>query len=292
LRSSTPTPDVLDDSGPGHGTITDAPFRAATSRAGPGASGVRRRTKIWTIRAVILLALLATWQWYGSRTGGIFVPSLTQTLAQFPDLLSSGVLTEALWRSNVSLVIGYPISVVAGMAIGFLIARKRTADRALSYWLDIAMVVPMIAIVPVIIVALGLTLTARVAAVILFALPVIALNSRAAVRVIDQDLVEMSRSFGATTTQTWTAVILPAALAPIFTGLRIGLGRGISGMIVVELTLVPAGLGGLLLDYKSSFSGASLYATTLVVLCEGVLLTGLGHSLERRLAARMQGAAL
>jgi ABC-type nitrate/sulfonate/bicarbonate transport system permease component len=175
------------------------------------------------------------------------------------------------------------------MAFGFLIGRRRMADRALSYWLDAAMVIPMVAIVPVVIVALGLTLTSRVAIVVLFALPSIAMNSRAAVRVVDQSLVEMARSFGATRRRLWTAVILPSAFAPLFAGLRIGIGRAISGMIVVELLLVPAGLGELLLNFKASFSTADLYAVTFIVLAEGVVLTSLGHALERKLNQRMSG---
>lgn len=263
----------------------------AASRFGAGSRRARlvRRSTTWLVRAVILAALLLVWQWYGTSTGGIFVPSLTQTLGRLPDLASSGTLAHALWSSNEALLIGYPISAVAGMAIGFLIGRVRTADRALSYWLDIAMVVPMVAVVPIVIVALGLSPTARVSVVVLFALPVIALNSRAAVRVVDETIVDMAKSFGGSRRQIWTAVIIPGALAQLFTGLRIGIGRAISGMIIVELTLIPVGLGGLLLDYKGSFAGGDLYAVTLVVVLEGVVLTSLGHVLENRLTRRMAG---
>jgi ABC-type nitrate/sulfonate/bicarbonate transport system permease component len=167
--------------------------------------------------------------------------------------------------------------------------RHRVADRALSYWLDVTMVIPMVAIVPVVIVALGLSTTARVAVVVLFALPVVAMNSRAAVRVIDQQVVEMGKSFDATSRQLWTSVIIPAALPQIFAGLRIGIGRAISGMIVIELLLVPAGLGELILNAKAAFDTANLYAVTLVVVAEGVLLTQLGHALERRITMRMGG---
>jgi ABC-type nitrate/sulfonate/bicarbonate transport system permease component len=270
------------------GSRRNRPTGTAPSGAVP-ALGKPRKPVVWLVRAAILAALLIAWQLYGSATGGIFVPSMTQTLARFPDLISSGVLLEALWASNIALLIGYPISVIFGLAIGFLVGRKRIADRALSYWLDIAMVVPMVAIVPVVIVALGLSLSSRVAVVILFAMPVIVLNSRAAVRIINQQLVEMSESFGATRRQAWGSVILPSAMPLIFTGLSIGIGRAISGMIVVELILVPAGLGGLLLNYKSTFSGSDLYAVTMVVVLEGVLLTTLGRSLEKRIDRRMRG---
>ncbi|MGB4136564.1 MAG: ABC transporter permease subunit, partial [Microbacterium sp.] len=282
--------------------LTSAPPRATgisrgTRRSlfsGPpgGVPGERRpanRAAVWAIRAGLLALLLVAWQWYGASSGGIFVPSLTQTLSSFPELLASGELVSALGQSNIALLIGYPLSVVFGLALGFLIGRNRVADRALSFWLDIAMVIPMVAVIPVVIVALGLSLSARVAVVMLFTLPVIALNARAAVRVVQADLIEMAAAFGATRRQSWLEVILPSAIPVIFTGLSIGIGRAISGMIIVELVLIPAGLGGLLLDFKSTFSAPDLYAVTLVVAAEGILLTTLGRMLEQRVQRRMQG---
>ncbi|HEY9470964.1 MAG TPA: ABC transporter permease subunit [Propionibacteriaceae bacterium] len=294
--SKAVTSSVGQTEGPGQGITPGQGPVLPPDGAAPVVSGAalrrsrsKRRSLVWLIRGLILVGLLGVWQWYGSTTGGVFVPSVTQTFGRFPELITSGVLAESLWSSNVALLVGYPISAIAGLGLGFLIGRKRTADRALSYWLDIAMVIPMVAIVPVVIVGLGLTLTARVAVVILFTLPVIILNSRAAVRIIDQQLVEMADSFGAARRQIWSSVIMPAALPLIFTGLSIGIGRAISGMIVVELILIPVGLGGLLLEFKSTFSGSDLYAVTLVVIAEGVVLTSLAHSLERKITQRMRG---
>src|SRR5690606_25074780 len=98
-----------------------------------------------------------------------------------------------------------PLSIVLGLAVGFLLGRRRGIDRATSYWLDVALVVPMVALVPVIISALGLSLSARVGVVFLFTFPVVALNARAAVRLPLQNLEEMSRSFEASGAQVWRA---------------------------------------------------------------------------------------
>jgi ABC-type nitrate/sulfonate/bicarbonate transport system permease component len=195
-----------------------------------------------------------------------------------------------MWRSNQALLIGFPVSVLVGLPLGFLLGRVRVADRALSYWFDVALVIPMIAIVPVIIVALGLSLTARVLVVILFTLPIVALNARAAVRIVQSQLIEMSESFGASRRQVWQTVILPSSFAPVFTGLRVGLAHAISGMIVIELTLIPAGLGGLIVTFRSQFAASDLYAVTLMILIEGLVLVGLAHALEQ-LVARRLGAA-
>jgi ABC-type nitrate/sulfonate/bicarbonate transport system permease component len=257
---------------------------------GPG--GVRRgrrRLAGWAIRLATVAVLFAVWEILGRRDG-VFVAPLTTTVSHLVDLWRDGQMAPAMWRSNQSLLIGFPISVVVGLPLGFLLGRVRVADRALSYWFDVALVIPMIAIVPVIIVALGLSLTARVLVVILFTLPIVALNARAAVRIVQSQLIEMSESFGASRRQVWQTVILPSSFAPVFTGLRVGLAHAISGMIVIELTLIPAGLGGLIVTFRSQFAASDLYAVTLMILIEGLVLVGLAHTLEQ-LVARRLGAA-
>jgi len=246
---------------------------------------------VWTIRAVFLLAVVGVWQWLGIRDGGLFVPTFTDTLVALVRHATDGVLWPALWASNQSLLVGFPLSIVLGLAVGFLLGRRRGIDRATSYWLDIALVIPMVALVPVIIVAFGLSLSARVAVVFLFTFPVVALNARAAVRVPSAALEEMARSFEATPTQVWRTVILPGVAAPLFTGVRIALSRAISGMVVIELTLVPAGLGGAIIKYTSQFSAANLYSMTLAVVLEGLVLVGLATYVERRVIRRLRGAS-
>jgi len=125
--------------------------------------------------------------------------------------------------------------------------------------------------------------------VFLFTFPVVALNARAAVRVPVQTLEEMSRSFGARRNQVWRTVILPSAAAPLFTAMRVALSRAISGMVVIELTLIPTGLGGKIINYTSQFSAANLYSMTLVVVLEGLLLVGIATYVERRVVSRLRG---
>jgi ABC-type nitrate/sulfonate/bicarbonate transport system permease component len=246
-----------------------------------------RALAIWAIRFVAVALVIGVWEWLGRRDGGVFVAPFTTTVSHLVDLWGSGTLGSAMWRSNKALLIGFPISVLVGLPLGFWLGRVRVADRALSYFLDVALVIPMIAVVPVIIVALGLTLTARVVVVVLFALPIVALNARAAVRIVERHLTEMSEAFGASRRQVWQTVIVPSSFVPVSTGFRVGLAHAISGMIVIELTLIPAGLGGLIVQFRSEFAASDLYAVTLMILIEGLVLVGGAHVLEQLVARRL-----
>ena len=272
--------------------LGEAPPEAEAGLPPPalGAPALRRRSRralaVWAIRLATVAVLFVVWEILGRRDR-VFVAPLSTTVSHLVDLWRSGEIEPAIWRSNQALLIGFPISVLIGLPLGFLLGRVRVADRAISYWLDVALVIPMIAVVPVIIVALGLTLTARVLVVILFTLPIVALNARAAVRIVQTHLIEMSQSFGASRRQVWQSVIIPSSFAPVFTGLRVGLAHAISGMIVIELTLIPAGLGGLIVTFRSEFAAGDLYAVTLMILIEGLVLVGIAHALEQLVSRRL-----
>jgi ABC-type nitrate/sulfonate/bicarbonate transport system permease component len=254
------------------------------AQAAPGTGP--RRAAVQTVRAVVLLGLVLLWQLVAEMGDGVFVAppwDAVDALAQ----LARGPLWQPLWRSNVSLVVGFPAACVLGIAIGSVLARRERIDRALGFYVDVLMVIPTIAIVPVIVVAFGLTLTARVFVVMLFVAPVVAMTTRGAVRTVDESLIEMSRSYGGSAWQVWKTVTLPAVLAPLSSGMRVALAHGISGMIVIELVLVPVGIGGLLSEARARFDAASLYAVTLAVVIEGFVLVGLAAFAERRLKRRL-----
>jgi NitT/TauT family transport system permease protein len=68
----------------------------------------------------------------------------------------------------------------------------------------------------------------------------------------------------------------------LLTGLRLGLIRSVTGMIIVELLLLALGIGRLILDFQGGFESANLFATVLVVVLEAVALTRLFIWFERR----------
>jgi NitT/TauT family transport system permease protein len=143
---------------------------------------------------------------------------------------------------------------------------------------------PVAPLIPIVIIALGLGLAARVFIVVSFALVFITINTRAGVLSIEPTLIEMAKSFGAKETQIWRRIIVPGALPAIFAGLRIGLGRAITGMVMVELLLVASGLGRLLLEFSGRMQSDMVFATVLAVIIEALALLSAMQFLERKIA--------
>jgi NitT/TauT family transport system permease protein len=181
------------------------------------------------------------------------------------------------------MVLGYGISVAIGVPLGLALGWSRRLDRFLSPYWAILLAVPISPLIPVAITALGLTLAARVLLVVMFTAVYLIVNTRAGVRGVDAGIKEMARSYGASSAEIWRFILLPAAAPAIFTGLRIGIGRAVSGMVLAELLLVAVGIGRLMLLYRGRFQPELLFALVIVIVLEAlVLLKAMGY-LERRL---------
>jgi NitT/TauT family transport system permease protein len=239
------------------------------------------RPGTYRLSALALFALI--WQLYAHAKGGLLIPTFTDTMQELGRLLRTTELWEALWISNQAMVIGYFISVALGVPIGLLLGRFRRAERYLDIYLSILLVTPLAAIIPLLVISVGFGLLSRVILVTIFAIVMIIVSARTGVRQVDPSLIQMARSFGADERHIWTRVLVPGAMPSIMTGLRLGLGRAVQAMVIVELLMVSVGVGGLILRFRGFLQPASLYAVIIVVIFEAVLLVNFMAWLERRL---------
>ncbi len=142
---------------------------------------------------------------------------------------------------------------------------------------------PMAALIPLITFVYGIGLTSKVLAVIMLAMPVIAINSYKAVRNVSPSLVEMSRSFMGSPRQQIIHVILPAASPMMFAGIRLGVAEGFSGVVLAELLITPTGIGDLITFHRSVANFGHMYATIVSIVAFAVISVSLLHSLETTL---------
>jgi ABC-type nitrate/sulfonate/bicarbonate transport system permease component len=228
--------------------------------------------------------LLAIWQLAGDDTVALLFPTFTRTLEALAGIVADGSLPMALLITNQTLVAGFALAAVLGVAIGVVSASAPIVDRTVSPYFTLLVAVPIIALVPVVQALMGLSFQARMTVVTLFAIPYIVINTTVAVRRVDPALLEMARSYGAGRWALMREVVLPAAVPGIMTGIRIGLGQALIGMVVAELTIVGAGVGSLILEMQGRFRVAPVLAVAITVVLQGVLLISLVEWLERRMS--------
>jgi ABC-type nitrate/sulfonate/bicarbonate transport system permease component len=171
-----------------------------------------------------------------------------------------------------------------GILLGLLIGRFRTFDALTKPYVTFLNALPVSTLVPIAVILFGIGYASRILVVFLFGVVEVTLNTAAGVRYVSRDLVEMGQSFNAKQSRLFRKVILPASLPGIMAGIRIGTGRAVVGMVVVEILLVAVGMGRLILRYRGRFQSAELYAVVLALILFGILLQVIARRFESRVS--------
>ncbi|MBI4492063.1 MAG: ABC transporter permease [Chloroflexi bacterium] len=264
-------------------------------KAAAAARKSRREEAIaaWRLRIVVFALFVAVWELSARRMENLLIPTFTEMVGGFVRLVFvTGRVWEPLLISNQALVLGYLLSVVMGIPLGLAAGRSRWINRLMNPYIGLVLAVPVAPLIPILITALGLGLASRVVLVVLFAFIFITVNTRAGVRNVDPSLIEMAQSFGANEGQIWRKIVIPGAVPAIFAGLRIGLGRAIAGMVIVELLLVATGVGRLLLEFAGRLQADLVFATVFAIIVEAVVLVTAMQVVERKVAPWAHDVAL
>jgi NitT/TauT family transport system permease protein len=213
----------------------------------------------------------------------LFLAAPTQIIAAIYSLARSGELWPHIWISTVEFVLGYVIASVLGIALGMAMAESEVAKKALQPWISGLYATPTIALAPLFILWLGIGIWSKVLVVIVLVLFPVAINTEAGLRTTSPRLIEMLRSFGATPRQIFFKLSLPSATPFILAGLKLGIGRGLIGVVVAELFGSRAGLGRLISQSSDAFNMPDLFAAVVILAIAGIAMTAGFSRLERRL---------
>lgn len=229
-----------------------------------------------------LLIWALVWEIVGWLDLTLLIPPLSRILVRMAEIVPTPSFLAALWITGKAFLLGNLIAVGAGIPLGVLMGRSALADRLLLPWVNLFLSAPLTALVPVIMVIFGMGETTIVLTVVLFAVWIVVLDTRAGVRNMSPSLVEMARSYGASGSQAFMKIYLWAALPEILTGIRLGLIRAVKGVIIGQLLVSIVGFGRLFEIYSSNFLMEHFWALILVLFAFAFAIAeGVGY-LERR----------
>jgi ABC-type nitrate/sulfonate/bicarbonate transport system permease component len=208
----------------------------------------------------------------------IFISSPSKIVEAAQLEVRQGRIWGDIGVSLLEFSLGYLIAAVLGIVIGLVAGWFRRANYIVDPWLSALYATPDIALVPLIIIVLGIGLWAKVFVVFLTALFSVAVNALIGVQSTEPRLLEVATSFGASRFRVFRTVVLPSAVPFILTGLRLAAGRALVGMVLAELIAANQGIGFII-----SVAGATLNTGRLML---GVVLLGafgvlLGEILRR-----------
>lgn len=238
------------------------------------------RAHPWIVSLISLAITLSIWEWYGRHVDPIFFSSPSAIAQALPDMISSGVLPDAIASSCKALFIGFACAIAVGIVIGLVTGRYKLANAALNAQITALYSTPTVALIPLLILWFGLGLEAKVVVVFLSAVFPIIINTQGGAENVQGSLVEVGLVEGANEWQIFTKIIVPGALPYIMTGIRLSVGRAVVGMVVAEMFTAISGLGGQIITYGNAFATDKLLVVVVVLALLGVILTQATRRLE------------
>lgn len=233
----------------------------------------RAASKVWIARMVSMVVVVGGWEILGRRVSPVFLSYPSAIVKAGIAMAASGELMSALAMSLQTLVIGFLIAAFSGVVLGLLVGRYKVLDAATDWLINALYATPLVAIIPLVILWFGLGNAAKLFIVTILAVFPVLINTAAGVRNVPQALIDVSTAFAANERQVFMKIILPAAVPYMMTGLRLGIGRAIIGMVVAEFFTAITGLGAVIVKYGNQYDTASMFVPILLLMLLGVVLT-------------------
>jgi ABC-type nitrate/sulfonate/bicarbonate transport system permease component len=238
----------------------------------------------WMITVASVTLVLIVWEIFGRRINPVFGSYPSAIAEAFWELLVTGQLWSALYESLRPFVVGYALAIIVGVPLGLVIGGFRAAEAALGLYITAGYAMPLVALVPLLILWLGLGFAVKVAVIFLMSLFPICINTWLGVTAVPKTLIEVGKSFVAPDTVILRRIILPATLPYIMAGIRLAVGRAVVGMVIAEFFTTISGLGAVIINSANNFDTATMFVPIIILMLMAIGLNWLIGFVERRVA--------
>ncbi len=235
--------------------------------------------------AVAVVVFLSVWELMGGVlqvVNPMFMsaPSLIGKAAV--QLFESGEIWNDLRVSGLEFFWGYVLSVIVAVPFGIAVGWYKRMSYIFDPFINAMNATPRVALLPLVIIWLGIGIISKVGIIFLGAVFPILINTRDGVKTTPYNLLNAARSFGASQWQVFRSVVLPSTVPFILTGLRLGVGRALIGVMVGELYAATAGIGFMITVAGATFQTDKVFVGVLIFATSGMIAMELLTKLEAR----------
>ncbi len=253
----------------------------------PGRPSRLKRHEPTLIGTISVVLVLVIWQAVASAelVKELFLPGPLAIVNALVLLFRQGAIWNDIWVSGQEVVYGFALAVLTGLPLGLLMGWYRRVNYALDPFVSFFTSAPRIALVPLMVIWLGIGIWSKIAVIFLGAFFPIVINTVTGVRNLDPALIKAARSFGASDAQIFRTLALPGSVPFILAGLRLGLGHALIGVVAGELIAAQAGVGKMMAVAGATFQTPKMFAGLILIAGTGILVTSLLQRIERRYQA-------
>ena len=246
---------------------------------------MNRRTLERFSPLVVLAAILLLWEAVVRLVGiaDYIFPAPSQIALQFVEF--GGPLLEAAWKTFWVTMLGFGLSIVVGVLLGFLIGSSRMAYQALYPLMVAFNAVPKAAVVPILVVWFGIGLGPGVLTAFLISFFPITVNIATGLATLEPELEDVLRVLGARRWDVLVKVGLPRSLPYFYGSLKVAITLAFVGTTVSEMTASNEGIGYLLISAGSSMQMGLAFSGLVVVGLMAMAMYELFSVIEKRTTA-------
>ncbi len=211
----------------------------------------------------------------------LYLPSPTSILKASWVMLANGELISSAKASLYRIGMGFFIGSFTGILIGLTLGFSKTAEALGNPLIYSIYPIPKIALLPLIILWLGIGEISKVTIISLGVFFPVVINTYSGVKDVDKSLIMVAISFGSTRLGLIRKVILPGALPMIFAGLKLAAGTSLLLLVAAEMIAAKEGIGSIILHYGDLMLTTKLMVGVLALSILGVLFTNLLGYIEK-----------
>ena len=204
-------------------------------------------------------------------TNTYLLPAPSAVAAALADLAASGALLKHTLVSLQRVLLGFALSVALALPLAVLLSASRAVRVVLDPLLEFVRQVPPLALIPLLILWLGIGEAQKLGIIVLASFFPVFLGFRGGIAGVDPKLIEVGRVAGLTHREILTRIVLPSALPELVVGLRISLGYSWRALVGAELIASSAGLGYMIIDAENLARTDIVLAGVLVIGAIGLL---------------------
>lgn len=235
---------------------------------------------------ILIVGVLIFWEIAYLVIGEIAMRSPLETVTFLAKLMRTDTFWPHLMESMKAFAAALVIAIVLGLLIGFALGLHRFSGEAIEPMLVALYSIPKITLYPILLLAFGLGISAKIAFGAIHGIIPVALFTYTAVRSIKPILVKTGRVLKLKPSLMVRTVLFPAAVPEIFTGIRVGFSLTLIGTVLGEMFASQKGLGYLLMNAIALYNVDLIMAVTflLVAFAAGVntVMLAIDHRLHRR----------
>jgi NitT/TauT family transport system permease protein len=245
----------------------------------------RQRLKIKNKTLTILspFGLLAAWEALVrlSALDSRFFPTPTTILATMAEMAESGILFSDLKVSLIRILGGFLLGAVPGLIIGLTMGLFPIVKIIMDPIINATYPIPKLAIMPLIMILLGLTEFEKMVVIALGTIFLVLMNTVAGVVNLDRIYLDVAKNYGASKKNYYLTVALPGALPMIFTGLKLGMGMALLLIVASEMNGATQGIGYRIWASYSIFNIPEMFVCFIIMSILGYIFTAFLDMIER-----------